>query len=395
MSRILRSRPLRNILLLTAIGLIAVFLLTNPQQAADAAKSGLSLCANVIVPSMFPFFVLSSLLVNLGMVHYLDRLFAPVMKPLFGLSGACSAALALGMIGGYPIGAKTALSLYTSHQISKTEAERLLAFCNNCGPAFLFGVVGAGIFSSSKIGLLLYLVHILVSLLIGLLFHLFGRPLHVSFTRTQRQTAPAMRFPLAFTTAVRDGLNSTLNICAFIVCFTVLIRFLFFSSAMDIFCASLAALLRPLGIGQQSIETILIGIIELSSGVWGLKEAAMSVSSRVVMAAFILGWAGLCVHCQVLSFTGETTLSIHSYLLGKFLHGVLSAGVVWLVYQILPISQSAASCYISQVDNICSLDFTAALRHSTITAALVWGSVCIICLYCMKKSSGNRLHNRV
>ena len=140
---------------------------------------------------------------------------------------------------------------------------------------------------------------------------------------------------------------------------------------------------------------LLVGMIELSSGVWGLKDAAMSVSSKVVMAAFILGWAGLCVHCQVLSFTGETPLSVRPYLLGKFLHGIISAGLVWLIYRFLPLPQSASSCYISQVSSICATDFSAALRASTLTASVIWAMVCLICFYFMKKSSSNRQRHRV
>lgn len=395
MSRILRSRVLRDGLLFFALTCICIFLLTNPQVAISACKDGLQLCANVIVPSLFPFFVLSGLIVNLGMVRYLDRLFTPVMRPVFSLSGTCSAALALGMIGGYPIGARTAMNLYESHQINRSEAERLLAFCNNCGPAFMFGVVGAGIFSSGSVGLLLYLVHILASLLIGFLLRLFRPIKAVSSVHLQHSHAPAMRFPAAFTKAIKDALASTLNICAFIVCFTVLIRFIFHSGAM-VFCTKLlCTILRPIGLKESGAEALLVGMIELSSGVWGLKDAAMSVSSKVVMAAFILGWAGLCVHCQVLSFTGETPLSVRPYLLGKFLHGIISAGLVWLIYRFLPLPQSASSCYISQVSSICATDFSAALRASTLTASVIWAMVCLICFYFMKKSSSNRQRHRV
>ena len=86
-------------------------------------------------PLLFPFFVLSSLVVELGLSRYLGKLFQPVMAPLFRVNGACTSAVALGFVGGYPVGARTAIALYQSGQCSKTEAERLLAFCNNAGPA--------------------------------------------------------------------------------------------------------------------------------------------------------------------------------------------------------------------------------------------------------------------
>ena len=74
------------------------------------------------------------------------------------------------------MGARTAIALYEKGQCSKTEAERLLAFCNNSGPAFIFGVVGAGVFASGKIGLLLYLIHLLASLCVGVLFRFYKAP---------------------------------------------------------------------------------------------------------------------------------------------------------------------------------------------------------------------------
>ena len=121
--------------LLAGLSLIAgaFALLLWPQESTRAAKDGLMLCYNVILPSLFPFFVLSSLSVDLGFTRLFGRLLEPVMRPLFRISGAGASAFALGCIGGYPVGAKTAVSLYESGQCSRSEAHRLLAFCNNCG----------------------------------------------------------------------------------------------------------------------------------------------------------------------------------------------------------------------------------------------------------------------
>ena len=137
----------------TAVGLLcaAAALMACPAQAMEGARSGLALCGEVIVPSLFPFFILASLVVELGLAGQLGRALEPVMGPLFGLNGACASAVALGLIGGYPVGAKTALGLYENGLCTRTEAERLLAFCNNSGPAFVLGVVGAGIFSSARV----------------------------------------------------------------------------------------------------------------------------------------------------------------------------------------------------------------------------------------------------
>ena len=144
MSRLLTYRKVYDLLTILALISACVALIRFPQESIQAAGEGLTLSANVIIPSLFPFFVLSTLMVRLGLAQHFGRILEPVMRPLFNVSGACSSAFVLGFVGGYPVGAKTAIALYESGSITKSEAERLLAFSNNSGPAFILGVVGVG-----------------------------------------------------------------------------------------------------------------------------------------------------------------------------------------------------------------------------------------------------------
>ena len=166
----LAKQGLRDGVLGLCLVLSACSLILWPDHATQAVQDGLLLCINVIVPSLFPFFVLSSLVVELGLSRYLGQLLNPIMVPLFRVNGACGTALALGFVSGYPVGARSVIELYKSGQCTKTEAERLLAFCNNSGPAFILGVVGTGILGSSSAGLVLYFAHLAASVLVGILF---------------------------------------------------------------------------------------------------------------------------------------------------------------------------------------------------------------------------------
>ena len=174
MRRIRFHRRLFDALICLALFAAVAALIIFPKESIAAAQNGLTLCINVIIPSLFPFFVLSTLIVQLGIARYFGRILEPVMRPLFNVGGACSTAFVLGFIGGYPVGAKTVIALYENGSCTKAEAERLLSFCNNSGPAFIFGVVGAGVFSSSTVGLLLYLTHSLASICVGLIFRNWG-----------------------------------------------------------------------------------------------------------------------------------------------------------------------------------------------------------------------------
>ena len=379
MLRILTKAKYRDLVLGAALLCAAAALLLYPQQAMQAARDGLELCANVIVPSLFPFFVLSSLVVELGMARYLGRALEKVMWPLFRVGGACASALVLGLIGGYPVGARTAIRLYETGACSRAQAQRLLAFCNNSGPAFILGVVGTGIFESGRIGALLYLAHLAASVCVGVLFRFWGG----DGEGPRRAPAPhfrAQRFSAAFTQSVMGSLTSILNICAFVVFFTVAIRLLFLSGAMDRAAALAEVLLSPLGVDRSWAERLLIGLLEVSSGVASLAGEG-ALAGRVSMAAFMLGWAGLSVHCQVLSFVGDSGLSVGPYLGGKLLHGFLSAAFAAALTRLLPPEQSVSSYLSQQVEALAALDFHSCLALNAAAAFLVWVAFVALCVH--------------
>lgn len=388
MGKLVGKAQYRDILLGTGLLLATLSLVFWPEQAMGAMRDGIKLCGNVILPSLFPFFVLSSLVVELGMSRYLGRLLEPVMAPLFRVNGNCSAALALGFIGGYPVGARTAIQIYEKGQCSRTEAERMLAFCNNSGPAFILGVVGAGVFGSGRLGLLLCLTHLLASLLVGVLFR-FYKPREGPQTRLSRGPQfQAARFSRAFTSSVTGALQSTLNICAFILFFTVFLRILAHAGVLEALGGLLSRLLAPLGMDQTWAERLLTGLVEVSSGVSSLTDGTLS--GRLSMAAFMLGWAGVSVHCQVLAFLGDSGLSVRTYVTGKLLHGALSAVLARLLFQVIPLSSPASAYLAEQTEAIARLDFHQALTLSAVVSWGVWLVFLALTVYVVQKNSGKK-----
>lgn len=375
MSKLLGREWVRDGLVGCALLCCAVAMVFHPKEISAAVQEGMELCYNVIIPSLFPFFILTSMVISLGLAGYLGRLTEPVMRPLFRLPGACAAPLALGFIGGYPVGARAALTLYENGGCTKSEAERLLAFCNNSGPAFILGVVGAGVFGNSRIGLRLCLIHALASVCVGLVFRFYGE----RSSARDRAALPiqVQRFSTAFTSAVKGSVTSTLNICAFVICFTVLIRMLFLAGILPALAAFLGRLFAPLGLTEDWAKRLLTGLLELSSGVWTLTGEG-SLQGRVSMGAFLLGWAGISVHCQVLSFLGESGLSTRTYLLGKLLHGIFSALLTSLLFRLFPINTEVSVYLAEQAESIAATDFQTALAVS-VTAA--W-SVFLLFFFC-------------
>ncbi|SHH92517.1 sporulation integral membrane protein YlbJ [Sporobacter termitidis DSM 10068] len=352
--------------LFAAVAALVVF----PKDSVDAAANGVKLCINVIVPSLFPFFVLSTLIVQLGLARHFGRILEPVMRPLFNVGGECVTAFVLGFIGGYPVGAKTVIALYENGSCSRAEAERLLSFCNNSGPAFIFGVVGAGVFASSAAGIALYLAHTLASVIVGVMFRYWGSGEEKKGGGRLPEAEPK-RFTLAFTDSVKSAFQTTLNICGFVIFFTVFIRLLFLSGLLPFIASVIGGIFGPFGFDKAWAERLLTGVIELTSGVTSLQGAVGEFSRSLALAAFMLGWAGLSIHCQVLSFIGDSGLSVRTYIYGKILQGSISAVFAYFLARIFVFKQPAAVYLAQQVKSYAAVDFVSALLMSCLTAALL------------------------
>lgn len=306
---------------MTLFTLISLFvLMLGSKYAVSAAAEGLGVCISVIVPSLLPFFVISSMLCAYGFPSALGRRFSPIMTKLFGVSGEGAAAFFIGITGGYPLGAASVAEIYRGGQLERDEAERMLAFCNNTGPAFIIGTAGAGIFSSVKIGFELYAAHILAAIIVGILFS--RRKIMHPLAHT---AAPAPKFTDALVSSVKASALSVLNICAFVVFFSAVLGILRGVGALN-FAAGELAFHLPLSL--RHTRALLTGFLELGSGITALSGCTPDAVSLAV-CAFILGWGGLSVHCQTMAAVSGTDLKLGRHFAGRALHGVISAIIVF------------------------------------------------------------------
>ena len=285
----------------------AVLLTLRPEAASEGVRTGLRLCAGTVIPSLFPFFVVISLLLQLGLADALQGVCGPVMGPLFHMRGACALPLLAGLLGGYPSGARTAAGMYAQGRLTREEAETLLGFCDNCGPGFLLGYAGAAVLGDVRLGAALCGVHVLSALVTGMT---------VCRVRRRRGTPQALpgsgagnvSFAQALTVSARGAVESTLNVCAFVVLFQ-----------------TLAALL------PGELPWYALGALELVSGMSVLPAG----KAGFIAAAALAGWGGLSVHCQALALTAPEGLSFRAHWAGKALQAGVSAVLAAAVLRFL------------------------------------------------------------
>ena len=271
-------------------------LLLFPDVSTAAARDGLTLCLETVLPSLFPFFVLSSLLVQSGVPRLLSRVMAGVMHPLFGVSGAGASALILGLLGGYPVGARTVAELYGRGEIGREEAEQLLAFCNNSGPGFFLGVCGTAVFGGARTGAYLYLIHVGAALLTGVLLRRdLGLPRRKPFPRQRTPFDLAAALPAA----VQSSFAAVGSVSAFVIFFMVLLRLL--------------SLVPILGTLPALPRAALFGLVEMTNGVTALPPTR----AGFVLCAALMNWGGLSVQAQTRTMLAGSGLSARRCVSGK------------------------------------------------------------------------------
>ena len=290
------------------IALITVLMLFFPEASVNSAKSALTLCLDVIIPSLFPFFVCSGLLIHSGICRHLASFLEPVMKPVFNVGGSGAAAFVLGTLSGYPQGAITACNLYRSGYLSKSETERLLAFCNNSGPLFVLSAVGVATYSSTKIGVILYISHLIASIIVGVLFRFYKKNSHTAPKYSVNQSD--LPFSEAFSSVLRDSVSNILTVCGAII-----------------FFGTVSGLVLQFFPDEGMPKALFSGILELSQGNRVIAQSNLSVVTKLALSAFSVGFAGICVHLQVAAIVSRHHLSLMPYLFAKLLHGLLSAAL--------------------------------------------------------------------
>jgi sporulation integral membrane protein YlbJ len=312
---------------------MGLLLLFAPSEALSGARAGLNLCAEVVVPSLFPFLVLTTFVVYSGLAEKIGRIFEPVMKWVFRLPGSAATAFGLGIIGGYPAGALAVAGLCKRGALIKKDGERLLCFCINSGPAFVIGAVGAGLLKSTEAGVLIYAAHVGASLIIGLSSRFFGSKNTNSIN--SYKTSP-LSISKSFVSSVTDSAKSMLSICAFVVFFAAVISLLNYTGIIP-YVAHILNTIHPItNNGVDFYIRMLFGFFEVSNGC----AAAVSIKGMqaVLLISAILSWSSLSVQFQVMSVIKDAGLSIKYFIMTRFFHIILSVLLTILLFNLFPVT---------------------------------------------------------
>lgn len=301
-------------MLFFGIGIFAV-LFFFPAEFVSGFSTGLYNCAQVVIPSLFPFLVASSLAGAGDMPPFLKKIAEPITKKLYRLPGDCLPAIILGQLGGYLSGAKTAETLYSSGVLSKNQTRKLLLFCVNSGVGFSVNAVGNALLGSRDAGKILLVSLCFSSLITGI----FIRFLPDSVDEQPKHIRQKSSFSSAVVNSVSSASSSMLSCCGF-VCF--------FSGLISVIGGI---------IDNQTAKIYVSGLFEVTSG---CAEAAGKVSIPALAA--ICAFGGLCVHMQIFSLTKDFGINIPLFYLFRFIHSFFAYAVCKTVIYFYPVETAAS-----------------------------------------------------
>ena len=299
----------------------------------QAVKNSLNIWVNNVIPSLFPFFIATELLNHTNIPRIIGNMFNKIMRPLFNVPGIGAYALFMGIISGYPVGAKIVTNFRNENLCTKEEAERLITFTNNSGPLFILGTVGITLFFDTSIGLLLLLTHILASITVGIIFRFWKS------NNKERGNIDTLETNITFNSlgevlskSILSAINSIVLIGGFIILFGIILSILQKIHILNFLKYFILPIFNLLNLNTEFIIPFLTGLLELTNGVTAISSiASKNLGINIILSAFLLGFGGISIMLQVLSITSKSDISIKPYILGKLLHGILSAFYTFLI----------------------------------------------------------------
>ncbi len=333
-------------LLAGVILFLLIAMIIYPAEIFRASTEGLQLWFNIVLPSILPFIITAEILMGLGVIHFLGKLFEPFMRPLFNLPGSGAFVAVMGFTSGFPVGAILTGRLRNQNLCTRVEAERLLSFTNNASPLFMLVAIPVGMFGLPSLGVALAVIHYGTNLLIGLLmrFYYYHDP--------EKIEAPSQNWDLYNTSpwqamlmarrldgrplgrllgdAVRLAMNNLLAIGGFIVFFAVLMQVLSLTGILDSIIGGINRWLP--GADPHLLKSLTIGLGEITLGSQSASLAPLPLETRIALVGAILGWSGLAIQAQVASMVADTDIRLGPFWIARLAQAVLSGFLLYIFF---------------------------------------------------------------
>lgn len=314
------KKNIYSFIVLTTIIILIINIFTKSQYLTDIIVYSSNLFIKNIFPSLFPMFVISSILVEIGIPDFLGSKFNKLFKVLFKSSGFSSFVFFMSMLTGFPSSAKYINDLINNKKIDNNEAEKILTFTFFSNPLFIINTVGTTFFNSKKLGFAIFIAHLIGNIITGLIFRNYKEKKDVVIKSTPSFHTKDLIQKINNTNIFKTILNSISNSLEIlinifgIVTFTLILVNMVFKSP------------------NNYLEIFISGSIEMTSGLKYLTNSALPSYTKIVTATFFLSFGGLSVHAQIMNILKEKKVKYLPFLISRTIHAIISALIIFSLH---------------------------------------------------------------
>ena len=332
----------KNQIITIFITLFIILFIINLNTCMQSTFTGLNLVIKAILPTIFPFSVICNLIIHYDGISFYSNILGPIICKPLKLSNCSSFPIVASLLCGYPLGCKYCCDLYELGYISKEEYLRLLNIASNASPIFLIGSVGAAMLGNIKYGFILLLGNYLAPLIIGF----FTKKNTHEFNNSNEyplKTDGSYNFGIIIKTSIENAINTTLQVGAFVIIFSIIIGIIKNNSLINIIFNNVEKLLS---LSPNSLYGIFLGSIEYTNGCKILTSISSSIIFKLSAISFICSFSGLSIIGQISSFTGKFNVSLKKYSFIKFIQGIISFIITFIFSSIFISTETTSSIYI-------------------------------------------------
>ncbi|MEW8955051.1 sporulation integral membrane protein YlbJ [Clostridium sp.] len=322
--------------------LITIYFILNPNLIIESSKNGAKLFFNNLFPTLFPFLVITELLILYGGVSIYSKTLGPLICKPLKLPSQCSLTLVINFLCGYPLGAKYSCHLYEEKLINKDTFKRLLNIASSTNPLFIIGAVSSSMLKLPRVGFYLLIANYLSCFIMAYIGPLNKEP---SLEKTTKFTNP--NFGSIFKEALDNSLKTALSVGTYVVIFSILVAIIKNSNGFYNIVNYLSKILFFLP--KDAISGVVLGIFEITNGSYILAESSLPINLKLSFISFLCSFSGLSIICQVHSFIYKIKdVSITRYILKKFIQGVVSFFITYVIFTFIPLDISTFNSNFNQ-----------------------------------------------
>jgi sporulation integral membrane protein YlbJ len=319
----------KNILVTTVCSLLIIQIVLTPKLCIDSALIGLNLFINKVFPSLFPFLVITSLMMSYDGVDIYSKIFGNILCRPLRLPIQCTFALMISILCGYPLGAKYACELYAQGEIDNKTCQRLVNIASNTSPLFAIGAVGTSMLNSSYIGYLLLLTNYISCFIMGLLLPIKNSNYKKIIVRNKNHEVKNIGNIIK--DSVEGSIKTSLSIGGFVIIYSVIISIIKSNILFDI---AVRKINYATGIDSNLLEGTLLGFVEMTNGCYLISTTNADMYIKAIIISFLLAFSGFSIISQVHSFTYKHNISMKTYILRKFIQGIIGAVVAAVIFKL-------------------------------------------------------------